>query len=98
MTPDEMRLLPNKYAVLFIRGELPIKDEKYDILKHPNVKYTSDGDGEIYNHGKTNNAIASFTPLENINLDDIPDIEDIDIIEEIKILAQKYEFLSDDEL
>ena len=34
MTPDEVRLLDNKYALLFIRGERPIMDEKYDILKH----------------------------------------------------------------
>ena len=37
MTPDEVRMLDNRCALLFIRGELPIMDEKYDILKHPNV-------------------------------------------------------------
>ena len=36
LTPDEVRMLNNKYALLFIRGERPIKDLKYDILKHPN--------------------------------------------------------------
>ena len=43
MTPDEVRMLDNRCALLFIRGELPIMDEKYDILKHPNVSLTTDG-------------------------------------------------------
>lgn len=51
LTPDEVRMLDNKYALLFIRGERPVKDLKYDILKHPNVKYTTDGSGEAYIHG-----------------------------------------------
>ena len=38
LTPDEVRLLDNDYSLLFIRGERPIFDKKYDILKHPNVK------------------------------------------------------------
>ena len=41
LTPDEVRMLDNRYAILFIRGELPVMDLKYDILKHPNVAYTS---------------------------------------------------------
>ena len=44
MTPDEVRMLDNRYALLFIRGEYAVKDEKYDILKHPNYKYLSDAD------------------------------------------------------
>ena len=43
LTPDEVRMLDNRYALLFIRGELPVIDKKYDILKHPNVKLTTDG-------------------------------------------------------
>lgn len=39
LTPDEVRMLDNRYAILFIRGELPVMDLKYDILKHPNVAY-----------------------------------------------------------
>ena len=45
MTPDEVRMLDNRYAILFIRGERPILDEKFDILKHPNVGLTTDGNG-----------------------------------------------------
>lgn len=43
MTPDEVRMLDNCYALLFVRGERPVMDFKYDILKHPNVKLTADG-------------------------------------------------------
>jgi type IV secretion system protein VirD4 len=57
MTPDEVRMLDNRYALLFIRGEYAVMDEKYDILKHPNVALTVDGSGEIYRHGSTQNAI-----------------------------------------
>lgn len=51
LTPDEVRLLDNRYALLFIRGERPVKDLKYDILKHPNVKLSKDGGTEPYIHG-----------------------------------------------
>ena len=51
LTADEVRLLDNDYALLFIRGERPIFDKKYDILKHPNVKYTADGKEKTYQHG-----------------------------------------------
>lgn len=43
LTPDEVRMLDNQYAILFIRGERPIMDFKYDIMKHPNVALTTDG-------------------------------------------------------
>lgn len=51
LTADEVRLLDNDYALLFIRGERPIFDKKYDILKHPNIKYTKDGKALPYHHG-----------------------------------------------
>ena len=43
MTPDEVRMLDNRYALLFIRGERPVMDLKYDIMKHPAVGLTADG-------------------------------------------------------
>lgn len=67
MTPDEVRLLDNKYALLFIRGERPIKDFKYNILKHPNIQYTLDGKEKAYMHGESNNSVASVK-LENISI------------------------------
>lgn len=52
MTPDEVRMMDNRYAILVIRAERPIKDLKYDILQHPEVKLTSDGGAPIYVHGE----------------------------------------------
>lgn len=60
MTPDEVRLLDNKYALLFIRGERPIMDEKFDILKHPNVALTADGSAGAYKHGEATDATADI--------------------------------------
>lgn len=57
LTPDEVRLLDNRYALLFIRGELAVMDDKYDILKHPNLKLTVDGSGEPFRHGDTENVL-----------------------------------------
>ena len=53
LTPDEIRALDNRYALLFIRGEKPIFDLKYNLMKHPNVQYTSDDGGIPYQHIKT---------------------------------------------
>ncbi len=78
LTPDEVRMLDNKYAILFVRGERPIKDLKYDILKHPNVALTTDGKAKPYVHGKTNNAIATITvdyDVDNYKFKSIEDIE-----------------------
>lgn len=61
MTPDEVRMLDNRLALLFIRGEPPLMDEKYELLKHPNVKYTTDGGAPAYAHGGTENAVAGLT-------------------------------------
>ncbi len=60
LMPDEVRMLDNQYALLFIRGERPIQDFKYDILKHPNVKLTTDGGAEPYQHGEDTRSIASI--------------------------------------
>lgn len=51
LTADEVRLLDNDYALLFIRGEKPIFDKKYDLLKHPRIKETKDGNAPSYRHG-----------------------------------------------
>lgn len=64
LTPDEVRMLDNRYALLFIRGERPILDEKYDILKHPNVALTTDGKAPAYQHGGTGRAVAALTLME----------------------------------
>lgn len=61
LTPDEVRMLDNRYALLFIRGERPVMDEKYDILKHPNIALTEDGGASPYEHGGTENAVATLS-------------------------------------
>lgn len=50
MTPDEVRLLDNRKAMVFIRGERPVIDEKYDLMKHPNIAFTEDGGAAPYLH------------------------------------------------
>lgn len=61
LTPDEVRMLDNRYALLFIRGERPVMDLKYDIMKHPDVDMTADGKAGIYCHGEINQAIADIS-------------------------------------
>ena len=88
MTPDEVRMLDNRCALLFIRGELPIMDEKYDILKHPNVSLTTDGSAAPYEHGGTEHAVATLS-LAGIPAEDIPDMEETE---------PDYELLSDEDI
>jgi type IV secretion system protein VirD4 len=61
LTPDEVRMLDNRFAILFIRGEKPLLDLKYDIGRHPNVRHTSDGSGGVFRHGSSDKARASIT-------------------------------------
>ena len=88
LTPDEVRMLDNRYALLFIRGERPVMDEKYDILKHPNIALTEDGGAAPYEHGGTENAIATLSfagaaaetvPAPNAPLPDYELLSDEDI-------------------
>jgi len=71
MTPDEVRMLDNRYAIVLIRGEAPVIDEKYDIMKHPNIGLTEDGGAMPYIH-RPNVTYAvedlsfDFTDLNNI--------------------------------
>lgn len=67
LTADEVRLLNNNYGLLFIKGERPVKDKKYDLLKHPNIKQTLDGGCEPYIHGQTRHFIDDW---QNILLTD----------------------------
>ena len=88
MTPDEVRMLDNRYALLFIRGERPVMDLKYDILKHPNVKLTVDGGQPPYIHGEPTQAVATL-------------VFDSEIPENAVSIASvntTYELLSDEDL
>lgn len=93
MTPAEVRMLDNRYAILFIRGERPVIDLKYDILKHPNLKYTEDGGGEPFIYGEEKSSIASITFTfiksdKKQEKDDIADDYDFDLItkEELELM------------
>lgn len=66
MTPDEVRMLDNRYALLFIRGERPVEDLKFDILKHPNIALTADGGAEPYRHGEDSISIAALSIDEGL--------------------------------
>ena len=83
MTPDEIRMLPTNDALLFIRGEKPVRDKKYDIKKHPNVRRTADGRAKPYSH---NPPVPDYTlpdlPYEFHTLDDYTFLEDEHEIEE----------------
>ena len=48
LTPDEVRMLDNEYAILFIRGERAVTDKKYNLMRHKNIKLTEDGGAESY--------------------------------------------------
>lgn len=90
LTPDEVRMLDNKYALLFIRGERPVQDFKYDILRHPNVALTTDGKAKPYRHGEDTRSIAS------IIFD--PDLLAQAVDYEVDASADNYELLSDEEM
>lgn len=87
LTPDEVRMLDNQYAILFIRGERPVLDFKYDILKHPNVALTADGKAGVYKHGEVKSDVAT---IELISLDK-------NKAPEISVAETHYELLSDED-
>lgn len=88
LTPDEVRMLDNLYALLFVRGERPVMDFKYDILKHPNLSMTADGDMPPYRHGEPTQAVATLVFDRNIPKDAMA----------LKPVSTNYELLSDEDL
>ena len=87
LTPDEVRMLDNQYAILFIRGERPVLDFKYDILKHPNVAMTADGNAGVYTHGEVKSDVATIE-LISFDRNKAPEIE---------VAETNYELLSDED-
>ena len=57
LTPDEVRKLDNRYALLFIRGASPVMDEKYDLMHHPAISHSSLGGAAPYIHHGTKPAV-----------------------------------------
>ena len=81
LTPDEIRLLDNRKAILFIRGERPIMDDKYDFKKHVNFRYTEDGGASPYDYAKT--------PLAHDDLKiDINRLDDYELLSTEDILGE----------
>ena len=88
LTPDEVRMLDNQCSLLFIRGERPVMDFKYDILKHPNVAQTADGKAAIYNHGEITEAVATIQFDRKIKAD----------IPEMAVGDTTYELLTEEDI
>ena len=87
LTPDEVRMLDNRYSILFIRGERPVLDFKYDILKHPNVALTADGKAGVYEHGEVKSDVAT---IELLSFDKFK-------APETEVAETNYELLSDED-
>ena len=73
LTPDEVRKLDNRYALLFIRGASPVMDEKYDLMHHPAISHSSLGGAAPYIHHGSKPPVYTGRPLfrvggaENLN-------------------------------
>ena len=81
MTPDEIRRMPTREALLLIRGESPVRDRKYNIKKHPNYRYTQDGGAKPYIHNPP--------PAPDYALTDLPYV--FRTLDDFRFLEDKYE-------
>ena len=76
LMPDEVRMLDNRKALIFIRGERPVMDDKYPIQKHPNYRFSADGGQPPY---------EKRFDIPSYEQNDLPheiDIEKLEILEE----------------
>lgn len=82
MTADEVRMLDNKYAIVFIRGERPVLDYKYDIHTHPNVELGADGGAGVYKHGVIKYPTDG---LQIVSIEDFPGkkMKDFPLLDEV---------------
>jgi len=81
MTPDEIRRMPTREALLLIRGESPVRDRKYNIKKHPNYRYTQDGGAKPYIH--------NLPPAPDYALTDLPYV--FRTLDDFRFLEDEYE-------
>ena len=93
LSPDEVRKLHNNKAILLIRGENPVIDLKYNIKKHPNIKYTVDGKAKAYEHGVSDRAKGTMVLLKPEEMKKLKRTKEI---EEMKDLT--YELLSEEDI
>lgn len=93
MTPGEVRLMDNKKALLLIRGENSVIDNKYHVFKHPRISLTPYQGGQVYEHG-----ISSLSPTSMLELDDTAAYQNQNIITQEFLSDNEIEILSEDEL
>lgn len=88
LTPDEVRMLDNRYAILFIRGERPVMDLKFNLMKHPNIGGSADGKGGVYPHGTVTKAVATIS-LQEIDGEEAAEISTNEKTEEYVLLTEE---------
>lgn len=88
LTPDEVRMLDNRYAILFIRGERPVMDLKFNLMKHPNIGDSADGKGGVYPHGTVTKAVATIS-LQEIDREEAAEISTNEKSEEYMLLTEE---------
>lgn len=74
LTPDEVRMLDNRYCILFIRGARPVLDLKYELMNHPAIRYTMDGGAPPYVHHGTAVSPLPGEPLFRFDQNDEKEI------------------------
>lgn len=74
MTPDEVRQLDDRDAIVLLRGEKPVIDRKYDLLKHPSIRFTEHGGASPYIHSPNCLYLAEDIPSSSL--------EELEIIDE----------------
>lgn len=101
MTADEMRRKSNKLAILIIEGENALKDEKYNMKKHPNYYMVAEGKNlkrkkepaKIYDWGSTKQAKAHMEWQWNIAEEDRDKVVRVDEIEADGVVMSEEELL-----
>lgn len=96
MTPDEIGQMDNKYALLFIRGEKPVQDLKYDLNRHPNASRiigTKSSRAKPYLHGDAPLAQAQITITQRRSTESVLKQSEPDVVSD-----HKYELLSEEEV
>jgi len=91
-TPDEVRMLDNRYALLFVRGERAVQDDKYDILRHPNIKLTADGGMPPYVHGHAPKAYELGDILLDAEYGDYVVLSEDEIDEQLTKGTEEFEY------
>lgn len=79
LTPDEVRKMDNRYALLFIRGEPPVMDSKYDLMTHPNIQKTAYGQGQPYEHKPVTEAAFYLEPVTGLTAEELDQLPELNL-------------------